>query len=288
MAAQNGMRILTQSFKAEEHYPRMIPKHCEVCKTTDNLLRCGGCETYYYCGRDHQLRDRPTHKTTCKTIKNSKATVREIEAKLRSGQVVPENVLDTEAGQLWRLGPVRPYLQAIFVQAETLVRSWRRQGIEDALDAYLKLLRLDRSDRQGARFLIPALYLRLGRDQEAYDFSKGWAYQFRGTAEAKQLEDPDQAYLHVKDADATEGVELWTGSNFMQLPFVSSVALVKMRLVLSLEYVRDARSKIPAGSPVPSVKEILDPVRGDWCGDIIERLPVEVFASDSSMLEKRE
>ncbi|KAJ4286872.1 hypothetical protein N0V88_007886 [Collariella sp. IMI 366227] len=123
----------------EESFPRMISKHCEV---------------HYYCGRDHQVKDHSTHKGTCKTFKGSKAKVTQLEAQLRfsQGGGMPADVLGTDVGNFCR---------------------WpARQGIEDALNLYLSLLRPDHDDRQGARFLIPVLYIRLGRDQEAYDFCK--------------------------------------------------------------------------------------------------------------------
>jgi hypothetical protein len=273
----------------EEHFPSMIKKQCEVCKKTDDLLRCGGCYTYYYCGRDHQTSDRPTHKTTCKTIKGTKTKVEEEEAKLHArvaddDDELPSDVLDT--GRLWAFKPARPYLQALFEHGEILVRSWRQQGIEDALTIYLKLLKLNTVDNQAARYLVPALYIRLGKNQEAYDFLKGWGLQFRGKPEAKQLDEPSKAYLHVKNADATEEVELWTGSRFLDLAFVSSLQLIKVRLLLGLQHLLQARAELPQGSPMPPVREILADVRGKYCDDILDRIP-EIFADDASIVKKQ-
>jgi hypothetical protein len=268
----------------------MIKKHCEVCQKTDALLRCGGCQTYYYCGRDHQVANRPTHKTTCKTIKGTKTKVQEEEAKLRARSAgdaeLPPNVL--ENGRLWVWKPARPYMQALFLHGEMLIRSWRQQGIEDALAVFLEILRLNSGDNQGARFLIPSLYLRLGRNQEAYDFLKAWALQHTDRPEVKQLEDPSLAYLHVKNADATEDVELWTGNRgFLQLPFLSSIQLIKTRLLIGLEHLREFRRGLPQGAPVPPAGEILAAVRGKYCDDIFERMP-EVLADEASIVKKQE
>lgn len=261
----------------------MIPKQCEVCKRTDGLLRCGGCSTYYYCCREHQVADRPTHKTTCNTIKRSKAKVQEEEAKLRTNATsdanTPPNVLDTEVGSLWIWKAARPYLQALFVHGETLIRSWRRQGIEDALTVYLDLLRLNKGDNQGSRFLIPGLYLRLGRDQDAYDFCKGWVLQFKGKVD--ESIDSNAAYLHTKNADAIEGVDIWTGKH-LDLTHAACVQLIKVRLLLGLQAVQQFKAARPAGAPALSPQELLAAVREHYCGDILERKP-ELIADDEAI-----
>ncbi|EAQ83175.1 hypothetical protein CHGG_10993 [Chaetomium globosum CBS 148.51] len=271
----------------EEHFPSMIRKQCEVCKKTDGLSRCGGCYTYYYCGREHQTSDRPTHKTTCNTIKGTKTRLDEEEAKILARSAgddeLPANAM--ELGRLWLFQSARPYLRALYEHGEMLVRSWRQQGIEDALAVYLKLLRLNTSDNQAARHLIPALYIRLGRNQEAYDFVKGWGLQFRGRPEAKDLE-PNQGYPHVKDADATEEVELWTGGRFLDLSFVSSLQLIKVRLLLGLQHLLQARAGLPEGAPMPSAREVLAEVRGKYGEDILDRMP-EVFADEASIVKKQ-
>ncbi|XP_059148010.1 uncharacterized protein LOC131935563 [Physella acuta] len=38
---------------------------CNVCKTKDNLKRCGRCKSIYYCGREHQKHDWLYHKAVC-------------------------------------------------------------------------------------------------------------------------------------------------------------------------------------------------------------------------------
>ncbi len=215
--------------------------------------------------------------------KDSKAKVREEEAKLRANTTgdsnTPPDVLDTELGNLWIWRGVRPYLQALFAQGEMLIRSWRRQGIEDALDLYLELLRLNKPDNQGARFLIPALYVRLGRDQEAYDFCKAWGLHFKGLA--KEFDDPNLAYLHIKDADAIEAVDLWT-DKFIQLTHATAVLSVKVRLLQGLQAVQQFKAALPAGAPVPSAQKLLAAVRNRYCGDILERRP-ELIADDDSI-----
>ena len=48
-------------------------------------------------------------------------------------------------------------------------------AVEAAHDHVMDILRLNHSDNMGVRDMVPSLKLRLGRDQECYDFCKWWA-----------------------------------------------------------------------------------------------------------------
>lgn len=106
-----------------------------------------------------QVQDRPRHKNPCNNIKAGREKANELEAKLRAdGAFDP-----TKAGH-WTMLPVNLYLKARFQHGELLFRSWRQQGIEDALPVFMGLIRYDRADREGCRQVISSLLLRLGRD----------------------------------------------------------------------------------------------------------------------------
>lgn len=62
------------------------------------------------------------------------------------------------------------------------------------------MLRLCRGDNLGIRDLVPGCYIRLGKDQEAYDFLKWWETQ---TADY-EWGDTDLPYLNLKDEDIME------------------------------------------------------------------------------------
>ncbi|KAK4233109.1 hypothetical protein C8A03DRAFT_19743 [Achaetomium macrosporum] len=281
MSDANLREFLEAQPKIEGIFPKMFPKQCEVCKRKDGLLRCGGCSTYYYCGREHQVSDRPTHKGTCKQIKDAKAEMIEMESRLRADT---PNYLETYAGRLWFWPPGRLYLYAVYNYGELLVRSWRRQGIEDALDVYLRLLQLNQADQQSVRDLIPSLYIRLGRDQEAYDFLKYWGLH------SHDLLETEQPFLGVKNADAYEGVELWVHED-LPLAQAISVLLIKIRLLIGIQSVKRMKAwKASQGENVAAMsgREVLDWLRDDlrpFCGDIFEREP-EVLGDDALLEEK--
>ncbi|KAK4103877.1 hypothetical protein N658DRAFT_419568 [Parathielavia hyrcaniae] len=262
--------------KIEEIYPKMFPKECEVCKRKDNLSRCGGCSVYWYCGRDHQASDRSTHKGTCNQIKGARTEMERLESELRADA---PTYLEGYARRLWVFMPARDYLMAMAKYGELLIRSWRRQGIEDALDVYLKILQLNEGDNHGVRDVIPALYIRLGRDQEAYDFLKYWGFQFNNNL------NKEMPYLGIKGADAVEGAELWTGK-YLYLAHAVSVLLIKIRLLIGIQSVQRMKAwKASKGENVAAMSgaEVLDWLRHDlrpFCGDIFERAP-EVLGDDA-------
>jgi hypothetical protein len=267
--------------KMEGIFPKMFPKECVVCQRKDGLLRCGGCNVYYYCGREHQVSDRPTHKGTCKQLKEGKEAMEEAEARLRA---LETDYLETYAGRLWEVGPTRLYLYTMSKYGELLIRTWRRQGIEDALSVYVKLLHLNPTDQQDIHDIVPALYIRLGRDQEAYDFLKYWGLKSNDSLPE------EQPFLGIKNADVFEGVDLWVGEH-LQLTQASNVLLIKIRLLIGIQSVQRMRAhKASQGEDVAAMSgaAVLDWLRDDlrpFCGDIFERTP-EVLGDDA-LLERK-
>jgi hypothetical protein len=93
--------------------------------------------------------------------------------------------------------------------------------------------------------MIPALYLRLGRDQECYDFLKWWAT----AADASDYDwgDPTLPYLDVKDADVFEPVDIFV-RKWADLSHTVAIILLKIRLLLDVKALQNSavlRNKIP-------------------------------------------
>ncbi|KAK0648203.1 hypothetical protein B0T16DRAFT_370536 [Cercophora newfieldiana] len=264
----------------EDIYPKLISRHCEICKKTDSLLRCSGCKVYFYCGRDHQVQDRPTHKSTCKTLnthaKKADAIKEKILAMDAQALTTHENV-----GNFWTFEVPRRYLQALYAYGEMLIRSWRQVGVEESLAVYREVLRLDRGDSQGVRRVIPGLLVRLGRDQEAYDFCK-W---YQGAGAEFEWDDVRVPMLDLKGADPTEGVGMWTreGGVYLALDQAATVVLIKMRLMGSLQDALLLRER----RPDLSVEAVLAAVKESNAGDILER-HVEWLADAGSMKARME
>jgi hypothetical protein len=105
-------------------------------------------------------------------------------------------------------------------------------AVESALDHFMDILRLCRSDNMGVRSQVPALLLRLGKDQECYDFVKWWAT----ISEESHYDwgDTSLPYLDTKDADIFEPVDLFC-HNYLDLSHIVSVTLLKLRLYLAIK-----------------------------------------------------
>ena len=66
-------------------------------------------------------------------------------------------------------------MRARFGLVEALLEVQTFDAVDQAHSHLMHMLRLCRGDNMGVRDLVPALFLRLGRDQECYDFLKWWA-----------------------------------------------------------------------------------------------------------------
>lgn len=82
--------------------------------------------------------------------------------------------------------------------------------------------------------MIPALYIRLGRDQAAYDFMK-W-YATTGQDPRYNWGDIDLPFLDIKDGDVLESpAGMWT-DEWLDLSHCSAVVLVKVRVPSPARY----------------------------------------------------
>ncbi|KAK8111316.1 uncharacterized protein PG998_007773 [Apiospora kogelbergensis] len=200
-----------------------------------DLFRCGACRLVHYCGPEHQREHRASHKTSCNLVKQTRASVEAAEAELRSrpeDELAPANVFANGVGRFWGLTPTRPYMQCLHDYMTASLNLRTGEAVEGALTTSLEMLRLCRGDNQGVRSQVPVLYLRLGRDQEAFDFLK-W-YAVKGTAADYDWCDMSQPFLDLAGEDAVlEDVSV-PFKQVMDLSFLASLTLLKTRLMLDL------------------------------------------------------
>jgi tetratricopeptide (TPR) repeat protein len=76
---------------------------------------------------------------------------------------------EEDAGHFWGVVDTRPYMRARFGLAQCLAK---RGQIQEAVEHYRELLRLNPGDNQGVRYLFLPLLLKMGRDEEAARFMK--------------------------------------------------------------------------------------------------------------------
>ncbi|KAL9004492.1 MAG: hypothetical protein Q9188_002694 [Gyalolechia gomerana] len=148
---------------------------CSFCSSPKGLSRCAACKVTPYCSREHQVQDRDKHAPACKAVKRSTGLVEHKEQKLRNSPEdfwTPANPFDTHVGHFWSVLSTRDYMRARYGLVDALLKINTFDAVRAAAYHVRDMFRLCRSDNMGMRDLLPALYLRLGRDQEAYDFVK--------------------------------------------------------------------------------------------------------------------
>ena len=106
--------------------------------------------------------------------------------------------------------------------------------------------------------MVPALYLRLGKDQECYDFVK-W-YATAGQADDYDWGDMSLPYLDVKNADVFESVD-YMCTKYPDLTHLVATTLLKIKLLLSLTALKDQSIALSGfRAPVEIVDDIKIPL----------------------------
>ncbi|KAI1370526.1 hypothetical protein F4677DRAFT_465136 [Hypoxylon crocopeplum] len=239
------------------------------CIARDNLLKCGGCHAILYCSVDHQKADRPQHKSSCNIVKHAREELVKEEAALRArpgDASMPENPFETARGGFWSWQPTRPYMRSRLALTAALLNIKTGVAVETALKHSLKMLQLNPGDNQGVRDQVPGLFLRLGRDQEAYDFIK-W-YATVGADGDYEWGNPESPFLNLHDEDVFERVDEYAEELF-DLGMLVCLTNLKIRLLLDMEWVReDAFSDV-----LYKRRDIVE--RADWT-DLIADLEGQV------------
>lgn len=184
-------------------------------------------------------------------IKNAQAKLDVEEAKLRAhtktdDPFLPANPFETVVGQFYFWKPTRPYLHALYDVIINQLNIRTGEAVEAALKNMLEMLRLSRGDNMGIRSQIPAQYLRLGRDQEAYDFLKWYA----DTPGSFEWNNPEVPMLDVNGADPFEPLKLEKSGISIDLSFKVALLLLKSRLFVDISllegFVQNLGKDVPA------------------------------------------
>lgn len=210
----------------------MNPQCC-VCKKEKGLSRCVGCGVVFYCGRDHQTRNWPKHKSACKQIKTTKNKLdaeTEILNTAPRSLTLKEKPFENSVDHFWGIPETRNYMRARHAHTGALLQVKNRTAVQCALDHLLDMLRLSRKDNMGVRDLIPTLYIRLDKDQECYDFLKWWLIY---PDDDYDWDDDNESYLDIKNANALENPAGF-GKNYHSLAHFGMLYLLKVRMVLNI------------------------------------------------------
>jgi hypothetical protein len=156
-------------------------------------------------------------------------------------------------GHFWGILETRTYMRLRYAHIEALGKIHTHDSVLAQYDHFRDMLRLCRGDNMGVRSQVPALLLRLDRDQEAYDFIK-W-YQTEGRRGDYDWGDMELGFLDIKNADAFEDIGFMP-PRFGDLSHTVSMTLIKIKLLLDLQNLTKAFQE--HGNKVPN--EILDKI----------------------------
>jgi hypothetical protein len=264
--------------------PGHLINGCHVCSKQENTSRCGGCKVVWYCGQAHQASDRPAHKSFCTAIKKARVRLDAQEISLRTHAGDEDTPRDAFAqggqtlGRFWGFAGTQPYMHARHQLIDALLRVNTPAAVEAALDHALDMLRLNASDTQGIRSIVPALFLRLRRDQDCYDFVKRWNAIGSGTG--------DELFNWAaapRRQDAFEPViDFLKGYN--PLAHLVALALLKIRMLVDMR-------RFAAGTPPSFTSSIVardqaafasggSDVICDWLRKLIMNLYVAVACAN--------
>ena len=266
--------------------PTPFCSHCNVNSSSLKLLLCQACKVVHYCGRDHQVAHGEHHKKACNAIEKGQQVLDREETKLRShpgDPTTPPNLFEEQVGHFWGILDTRDYLRARFVLVEALLKVKTYTAVEAAHGHCMDILRLCIIDVMGTMGIcdkVPALKLRLGKDQECYEFCKWWATtKGAGRCDWGNMSNP---YLDVKDADAFECPKKFFIKKFGHLNDYVAITLLKIKLLMD---VRELQNASVIGKKVP--QEILDGVRSQLVsGSIVSKNKNAMNAQDQTLLIK--
>lgn len=247
----------------------LLARQCDICRKKDGLLRCSGCQCVYYCGTDHQISDRPAHKKRCQAVKKLLASLKKEDQALRDFPgdfMTAPNPFESGAGHFWGIHETRPYMRARYALVDELLMSFGWTGgrvdvVQIALDHLMDMMHLCWSDNMGLRHVTPPLMIRLGKDQEAYDFLYWWATTGQ---ESNYDWGSGERYLNIHGADILGPLQSSWTNRFLNLSHVSCIALLKVRALLDLQASQNASRALSGTVP----QEIIQMIRGELISSI--------------------
>ncbi|KAJ5590634.1 Zinc finger MYND-type [Penicillium hetheringtonii] len=83
-----------------------------------------------------------------------------------------DNPFENHVGRFWKIVETRHYMNALSKLATITSGERHIDSLQAEYDNRKELLRLGPGDNMGARATIPRILLRLGKEQECYDFTK--------------------------------------------------------------------------------------------------------------------
>ncbi|KAH8763131.1 hypothetical protein F5883DRAFT_716150 [Diaporthe sp. PMI_573] len=233
----------------------LAPRQCQVCHTRAGLEPCsGGCAMVFYCGREHQDSDRDNHEHACSVVSEAATALEQHEQNLHvlielGGGPIPYQVVGTP-----------DYLAARRVAHESTTAHFNNV---DAVETSIERLNQKQfivpvtpsqgasADRRASIEIIAVLLLRLGCDQECYEYARIHSMKAQDEIDnmggADVLEPPAGLFI-TRDDDIFGG---------QSLSHLVCVTLIKVRILLDLRSMQNTTRAFQGVLP----RELIDEIR---------------------------
>lgn len=153
---------------------------------------------------------------------------------------VPANPLVTMVGVLWKVPAAQPYLKARVALMTALSKLDTKAAQKQALQLGQQTLHMSRYDQYRVQSYMPSMFLRLGENQECYDFVKWWYY---AAQDCSNDFTPASPFLTMHGEDVFEPVFYGRLQHEVIRPDwngILAVTLIKVRLLLDLYLINAA------------------------------------------------
>lgn len=241
---------------AVHHLPQQ--NQCAVCKTRQKITVCSGCRVAHYCGAAHQNFGWAKHKPLCKAVRGSVERVSQFQADV-------ERVIQTSEGGYQAYFKSCPpvadgFLQCKSILAMNYIKMGTLAGVLEGLRHCLEVDKLCMSEivrdvKMKTSDFIPGLLLRLGWDQECYEYLKE---KSNGRLEAIYRCDV-QTGIPVRPANPEN----------LSLAHASMLCVLKLRIIQDLRNLHQA--DIALGNKLPA--EIFSEIRSYLISDATRTQP---------------
>ncbi|KJR88128.1 uncharacterized protein SPSK_07533 [Sporothrix schenckii 1099-18] len=246
------MPCLTSGAKLRTGPVGPLRDRCALCSVErTGLILCSGCRAVRYCSRAHQDEHQPSHKPVCNGIESDRESLAYWERMIckQKGDVKSDcQAIEIHVDHHTELLDVFKYIRYRFILANHLRFIGTPDGVREAADHMLDMLRMNRGDYMFVQHFIPAALLRLDRDQDAYDFMK-WC--------STLVEDDNydwgavsEPFMNLKDEDVLEDPN-FVMPRFPRISHLACMLLLKMKLLVDIRGIKTTRCILARNSPLP-------------------------------------
>ncbi|KAK8218851.1 hypothetical protein IWZ01DRAFT_494122 [Phyllosticta capitalensis] len=213
--------------------PPLVAKkaHCRVCNRGESIFLCNHCNVVPYCSREHMMGDKAAHRRFCRKINQARVLVNECDAGLQGRARYDWN---EDSDSPWQWPSFDKYMKARRLEVQTLMAVDTFEAYEKAWLQARDMILLARRDQLEIYFHLPYLLLRMGKEQELYDYLT-WFETYVPDQHFRDFENTNDEH---KDADFFGPVDIFCRP-YSDLNTAFTVMPLKGKILLDLQKMLD-------------------------------------------------